>query len=88
MCKQRCKICLAEFRQLAVHVSIVHQTVFKDYRKEYGVGKESFINLVHHKCGVCGTEMVFDYKTVQDHVRYRHKLLRFKEYKEINFELY
>ena len=88
MCKQRCEICLTERLILADHVPKAHQTSIQDYRQLYGMLVADYTNLVYHKCGVCEKRMVFDYKIVQNHVRYRHKLLRFKEYKEINFELY
>ena len=85
MCKQRCEICQTEVRQLAVHVYQVHQTFLQDYRKKYGVRDSA--NLVYHKCGVCGKEMVFDYSNVGAHIRNLHKL-SFKEYKEIKIRLY
>ena len=80
-CKTFCCECdkVVTLSGMRKHVKTWHQMTFTEYKELYGNPRMQIIQLVHHKCAVCQTKLLFDTEDVSKHVKKKHQI-SYREY--------
>jgi len=81
-CKTVCKVCQQVIRlsEIRRH-SKTHGMSIQQYKEKYDAFRHHILQPVyHHKCGLCGEDLLLDWDTIHNHCRTRKHGIKWKEY--------
>ena len=83
-CRTLCLVCHSSVQLTAFrgHTRRHHKITIEDYTKQYGNPKDSILEKIYHRCGLCARAILLNSDDIAFHLRKFHKISH-KEYNAI-----